>query len=303
MKRREFLKFASVAAAAGDVLAARALRATAREYGASERVGVASALASPLFKGPLGVQLYSVRQQAAADLPGVLAAIAQIGYKEVETYWDVYNRPAKELRAMIADHGLSVPSGHFNYDGLESKIDYARELGVKYMICPMLPEKMRTAIEGFEAAAAQLNAWGEKVKKAGMQLGFHNHNYEFKSYGASTGFAALVRLTDPSLVVLEMDCYWMTQAGESPVSMLQKLGSRIKMLHLKDRPANFATSQSLDDAASHFEAVGSGAIDWKSILLSAQRDHVQHYFVERDSGSMPALDSLALSYKYLTTLQ
>jgi len=261
------------------------------------------AVAPPVFKGPLGVQLYTVRDQAAVDLPGVLAAIASIGYKEVETYWDVYNRPAKELRALIADHGLSVPSGHFNYDGLESKIDYARELGVKYMICPMLPDKMRLAIEGFEAAAAQLNAWGEKVKKAGMQLGFHNHNYEFKTFGSTTGFATLMRLTDPSLVVLEVDCYWMTQAGESPITMLQKYGKRIKMLHLKDRKPGFATSQSLDDAASHFEAVGSGAIDWKSILMLAQRQGVEHYFVERDSGSVPALESLALSYKYLTTVE
>ncbi|MGD0305776.1 MAG: sugar phosphate isomerase/epimerase [Candidatus Acidiferrales bacterium] len=294
MKRREFLKWAGAAAVGGDALAARSLDAMVRAR---------EAVAPPVFKGPLGVQLYTVREQAAVDLPRVLAAIAQIGYKEVETYWDVYNRPAKELRALIADHGLTVPSGHFNYDGLESKIDYARELGVKYMICPMLPQKMWASIEGFEAAAAQLNAWGEKVKKAGMQLGFHNHNYEFKTFGSTTGFATLMRLTDPSLVVLEMDCYWMTQAGESPITMLQKYGKRIKMLHLKDRKSGFATSQSLDDAASHFEAVGSGAIDWKSILMLAQRQGVEHYFVERDSGSVPALESLALSYKYLTNLQ
>jgi sugar phosphate isomerase/epimerase len=294
MKRREFLKWAGAAAVVGEALAARSLDAMVRAR---------EAVAPPVFKGPLGVQLYTVREQAAVDLPGVLAEIAPIGYKEVETYWDVYNRPAKELRALIADHGLTVPSGHFNYDGLESKIDYARELGVKYMICPMLPQKMWASIEGFEAAAAQLNAWGEKVKKAGMQLGFHNHNYEFKTFGSTTGFATLVRRTDPSLVVLEMDCYWMTQAGESPITMLQKYGKRIKMLHLKDRKSGFATSQSLDDAASHFEAVGSGAIDWKSILMLAQRQGVEHYFVERDSGSVPALESLALSYKYLTTLQ
>jgi len=294
MKRREFLKWAG-AAVAGDALVARAADAT---WSDSRRV----AQGDHIIKGPLGVQLYTVREQAAIDLPGTLAALAQIGYKEVEVYWDVFNRPAKELRVMIADHGLTVPSGHFNYDGLESKIDYARELGVKYMICPMLPEKMRASIEGFEAAAAQLNAWGAKVKKAGMQLGFHNHNYEFKSYGSSTGFAALVRLTDPSLVALEMDCYWITQAGHDPVAMLEKLGSRVKMLHLKDRTSGAATSQTLDDAASHFEAVGSGTIAWKQVILEAQKIGVEHYFVERDSGSVPALESLAMSYKYLTSL-
>ena len=69
-----------------------------------------------------------------------------------------------------------------------------------------------------------------------MQLGFHDHNYEFKRFGATTVFAELMRLTDPSLVVLEMDCYWITQAGQRPIEMLQKFGSRIRMLHLKDRP-------------------------------------------------------------------
>lgn len=294
MKRREFLKWAGRAAVTGDALAARSLDAMVRARRAD---------APQVFKGPLGVQLYTVREQAAVDLPGVLAAIAQIGYKEVETYWDVYNRPAKQLRALINDHGLSVPSGHFNYEGLESKIDYARELGVQYMICPMLPEKMRAAIEGFEAAAAQLNAWGEKVKKTGMQLGFHNHNYEFKSFGSTTGFATIMRLTDPSLVVLEMDCYWITQAGGYPIELLQKYGNRIKMLHLKDRRPGFDTSQTLDDAASHFTEVGAGNIDWKSILRMAQRTGVEHYFVERDSGSVPALESVALSYRYLTGLQ
>ncbi len=289
MQRRDFLKWAGVAAATADTLAAQAVRARAQ--------------ARKVFTGPLGVQLYTVRDLAKTDLAGVLASISAIGYKEVETYWDVYNRPAKELRAMIADHGLSVPSGHFNYDGLESKIDYAKELGVEYVICPMLPPKMWASLDGFQAAAAQLNAWGEKVKKAGMQLGFHNHNYEFRKFGATTGFAELMRLTDPSLVVLEMDCYWIAQAGEYPIEMLQKFGSRIRMLHLKDRPAGFPTSQSLDEAASHFEAVGSGVIDWKSILLLAQRTGVQHYFVERDFGSVPALQSLALSYKYLRALQ
>ncbi len=296
MQRRELLEWAGVAAGAaamsGDALAASVVRAIA-----------AGRAAAPVFTGPLGVQLYTVRDLAKTDLAGVLASISAIGYKEVETYWDVYNRPAKELRAMIADHGLSVPSGHFDYEGLEAKIDYARELGAEYMICPMLPQKMWTSLDGFQAAAAQLNAWGEKVKQAGMQLGFHDHNYEFKRFGATTGFAELMRLTDPSLVVLEMDCYWITQAGQRPIEMLQKFGSRIRMLHLKDRPAGFATSQSLDDAASHFEAVGSGVIDWKSILLMAQRTGVQHYFVERDSGFVPALQSLALSYKYLRSLE
>jgi sugar phosphate isomerase/epimerase len=291
MNRRDFLKLAATATVtAAATASASPLKAT-----------------PALAQVPLGVQLYTVRDLPAADLAKTLAAIRAIGYTEVETYWDVYTHPAKELRAMITDAGLSVPSGHFNYDGLEAKIDYAHDLGVQYMVCPMLPPPMWGALETFQAAAAQLNAWGAKVKSAGMQLGFHNHNYEFRTFTASTGpttgFAALLEHTDPKLVVLEMDCYWITQAGRDPLKMLDRYASRIKMLHLKDRLPGFPTSQSLTDApndsSSHFAEVGAGTINFRSILARAAQNGVEHYFVERDFGPTPPLESLAISYKNL----
>ena len=116
--------------------------------------------ASRLFaaeRRSLGVQLYTVREQAERDLPAVLEAVRKIGYAEVETYWNIYGHPAAELRRMIGDHGLKVPSGHFNYDGLESKIDYAKTLGVEYVICPMLPESMWFTLDGYKKAADQFN--------------------------------------------------------------------------------------------------------------------------------------------------
>jgi len=111
---------------------------------------------------PIGVQLYTVRDQAEKDLGGTLAHINMIGYKTVETYWNVYTHPAKELKKMIVDNGLSNPSGHFNYEGMDSKLDYAKELGVQYVICPMLPKDMWTSADGFKKAADQFNkskAW------------------------------------------------------------------------------------------------------------------------------------------------
>src|ERR1035441_5354615 len=210
---------------------------------------------------PLGVQLYTVRDQAEKNLNQVLAQISKIGYQEVETYWNIYSHPAKELRKMIADNGLRVPSGHFDYDGLASKLDYAKELGVQYMICPMLPKDLWTSADGFKKAAAQFNQWGEKVHGMGMQFGFHNHNYEFQKFGNSTGFDILTQNTDAKLVCLEMDCYWITQAGQDPVAMLKKYGSRIQLLHLKDRKPGFPTSQTLDPTAEHFTEVGSGTIN------------------------------------------
>jgi sugar phosphate isomerase/epimerase len=251
---------------------------------------------------PVGVQLYTVREQAEKDLGAVLAHISMIGYKEVETYWNVYTHPAKELRSMIADNGLSVPSGHFDYDGLESKLDYAKELGVQYVVCPMLPKTMWTSADGFKKAADQFNKWGEQVKSMGMQFGFHNHNYEFQKFGNTTGFDILTQTADPKLVCLEMDCYWITQAGQDPVAMLKKYGSRIQLLHLKDRQAGFPTTQMLGPDAEHITEVGSGTINWQAVIETAQQTGVKHFFVERDNGSTPAFESLRMSYVYLSKL-
>ena len=164
---------------------------------------------------PLGVQLYTVRDAAERDLPGVLAAVRKSASAKSRRYWNVYTHSAVELRRMITDHGLRVPSGHFDYDGLESKIDYAKTLGVQYMICPMLPEKMWYELDGYKRAAQQLNIWGEKVQKAGMQLGFHNHNYEFKRFRRDHWLRHAHERDDPELVCLEMDCYLIVEAGKT----------------------------------------------------------------------------------------
>jgi sugar phosphate isomerase/epimerase len=279
--RREFLKLSI--AAVGGLAAGRYLEAVAAHR-------------------PLGVQLYTVRDQAARDLPSVLERIRKIGYQEVETYWDVYGHPAVELRRMISDHGLRVPSGHFDYAGLESKIEYAKTLGVEYMICPMLPESMWGDLDGFKRAAGQFNIWGEKVHQAGMKFGFHNHNYEFLRFGDATGFETLMKLSDPELVCIEMDCYWIAQAGENSLQMFQRYGKRIKLLHLKDRKPGFPISQVKNDAAEHFTEVGAGTIEWKSILRAAEENGVKHFFVERDSGDLPPFESLQISFQNLQPL-
>jgi sugar phosphate isomerase/epimerase len=243
--------------------------------------------------------LYTVREQAEKDLAKVLQQIASIGYKEVELYWNVYTRPASELRRLISDHGLSAPSGHLNYEGLASKLDYARELGLQWVVCPMLPKSMWNSLDGFKQAAEQFNKWGEQVQSRGMKFAFHNHNYEFKKFGNTTGFDTLVANTDPKLVSFEMDCYWITEAGHDPVQMMQQLGKRVRMLHVKDRKSGFQPSHELNDAAFHFTEVGNGTIKWSQVLQTAAKQGVEHYFVEQDYCDRPPMESLAISYKYL----
>lgn len=274
--RRDFLR--SGLAAAGSLAAGRRL------------------FAGQFIHPPLGVQLYTVRRQAEADLPSVLKQIRAIGYEQVETYWNVYTHPANELRQMILDAGLTAPSGHFDYQGLPAKLDYAQELGVSFVICPLLPEKLRYTLDDFRRAADQFNNWGERTRSLGMRFGFHNHNYEFRQLGGTTGFDVLLDRTDPELVCFEMDCYWLAQAGQDPVATLEKLGRRVSMLHLKDRRGRFPPSQELNKAAEHFTEVGNGSIDWNKVLTVAERLKIKHLFVEQDESERPPLESLKISY-------
>jgi sugar phosphate isomerase/epimerase len=244
----------------------------------------------------IGLQLYSVRRQAQGDLPGVLTKLKQIGYDEVETYWNLYSHPAPELRRMITDAGLKVPSGHFDYEKVESSFDYARDLGLSYMVCPMFPKSMQNgSLDAFKQAAEQFNNWGAQARKAGFRFAFHNHNYEFQKFGNTTGYETLVAHTDPDLVWFEMDCYWVTQAGLNPVEMLKSVGARVRMLHIKDRQAGVTTSQKLDKSAEHFTEVGTGTLDFKSIATAAHSIGVEHYFVEQDEISKPVYESLTTS--------
>ncbi len=252
---------------------------------------------------PIGVQLYTVRSLLAKDpLPDILKQIHAIGYQEVEAFPAVYMHPAKELRHMIDDAGLSVPSGHFDYEGFAGKLDYAKQLGLNWMVCPMLPKSQWAMIDGFHTAAKQFNEWGKQVADLGMRFAFHNHDYEFKPYGDKTGYQILLDETDPHLVFFEMDCYWVTQAGKDPVEMLHRLGHRVRMLHLKDRKPGFPPSNDMDKSSAHFTEVGHGSINWKAVLDTARGMGIEYYFVEQDQTPGNPLDSIKSSYQYLRTI-
>lgn len=251
---------------------------------------------------PLGVQLYTVRALAETDLKSVLKQIRAIGYQEVETYWNVYTHPAPQLRQMIVDAGLTVPSGHFDYDGFDGKFDYAKQLGVKWMVCPMLPKAQWGSLDGFHKAAAQFNKWGKRAKEMGMRFAFHNHDYEFRKFNGTTGYEVLRKETDPNLVFFEVDCYWITQAGLDPVTMLKSLGQRVRMIHLKDRKPGFPPSHDMGPSSSHFTEVGHGSINWKAVIREAQKLNIEYYFVEQDQSDTTPMASIKSSYQYLRTI-
>lgn len=252
-----------------------------------------------IISRPLGVQLYTVRSLVQNDLPATLAAIRKIGYQNVETFAAEYKMSAKDLRKAILDAGLGVPSAHFGYDDFESRLDYAKELGVECIVCSSIPRAIANSTDGFKRGADQYNSWAAKAQSMGLKFGFHNHNAEFQDFGGITGFDVLMKNTDPALVQWQMDCYWVAQAGHDPVALLRQYGKRVQSLHLKDRKPNVPTSVETGPASAHFTEVGSGTLDWPAILRLADKFHFPYMFVEQDQTDRPPLESLEISYTNL----
>jgi sugar phosphate isomerase/epimerase len=277
---------------------------------------LSTAATVPIFARPLwaqarfsiGLQLSTLVKQKVddAELKASLQQIAAIGFQEVEPWHAAYSIPAERLRKDIVDSGLKVTSGHFEYTDLTADLSgqlaYAKALGLKWVVCPMLPKSQWTSADGFHTAARQFNEWAKRVNDMGMRFAFHNHDYEFRKFDAATGYDILLQETDPNLVFYEMDCYWITQAGYDPLQMLNRLGRRVRMLHIKDRKPGFPSSNDMSDSSAHFTEVGTGGINWPTLLAEAEKLQIEHYFIEQDHIEGPPLESLRISYHYLQKL-
>lgn len=248
---------------------------------------------------PIGLQLSTLNAMAKADLAGTLTQIHAVGYQEVELTPVAYTLPPDQLRRVLAESGLKAPSGHFEYTDLSRQFEYAKTLGLDWVVCPMLPKEQWTSIQGFRTAARQFNEWGKHAHDMGMRFAFHNHDYEFRRFGDVTGYDILIKETDPKLVFLELDCYWVTQAGFDPVDLLHQLGRRVRMLHIKDRKPGFPASNDMSASSAHFTEVGTGGIDWPHIIAAARRLQIEHYFIEQDHIDGPPIESVRTSYNYL----
>ena len=300
LTRRRFLQNSSLATAAMacfPAVAATAVAATTR---------------GPLGR-PIGLQVYTVKEAAAADLAGTLKIIADIGYSEIELAGQP-SQPVAAFRKMLADTGLSVPSMHTNMDDLKTnaqkRIDYAREAGIQYLVCSFpstadgrsIPNATLGAsltLDDWKWNAEQLNRVGELARKAGVRFGYHNHNIEFRNYDGVVAFDELLRRTDPSLVAIELDIGWVVTAGVDPIAYLKKYKERIALLHVKDVRKDLRTTTELQSQTTE---VGSGKVDWKALFAAADPKHIKHYFVEQENFERSPLESIKMSFDYLSKL-
>ena len=276
-----------------------------------------SSTASPLWAAAahhidrVGLQLYTVRELMKQDFDGTIAGVAQIGYKEVE-FAGYDGKTPQEARAALDKNGLTSPSAHHDIEALEKSMsaitDGANVIGQKFIVCPYLDAKLRTA-EGYKHFAEALNKAGEGTQKAGIQFAYHNHSFEFaktEGLGGKLPYDFLLTETDAKLVKMEMDLCWMTVAGQDPVAYFNKYPGRFPLVHVKDWTKEGAGPQDYTGAVGHsveghLANVGSGSIDWKRIFGQSGKAGIQHYFVENDDAK--SLADPRASYEYLAKLQ
>jgi sugar phosphate isomerase/epimerase len=240
----------------------------------------------------LGVQLYTLRSLMEASVPLTLEQVARIGYSEVEFAGYFGVRPS-QLRRWLDDLGLAAPAAHVSLlDGdLAAILDAAVELGHRYLIQASLPLLGRRSLNTFRRAAASLNQAGAAANKRGLAVAYHNHDFEFMPAGGMVPYDILLAETDPSLVWMEMDLYWIAKAGRDPLRYFAAHPGRFGLCHLKDM-----------DRRGRIADVGRGILDFRGILAQRQKAGLQHFFVEHDSPRDP-IASVQTSYNYLDTLR
>ncbi len=274
--RREFLRFGGAALVA------------CRFGGRGEQAG-----AGRLDR--IGIQLYTVRREFARDPEATLARVARIGFTEVET---VSYPPgtAEEIRRMLERHGLRIPSSHVGLRAAdadwERTLELAAALGQRYVVVAGVAQNERQTVDDWKRIAARFNAAGEAARKHGLTFCYHNHDFEFVPIDGQVPYDLLLAETDPGLVKLELDLYWITKGGKDPLDYFAKWPGRFPLVHVKDMDAT---------PRRYFADLGSGTIDFAAIFRKSAEAGIRHYFVEHDSPQDP-MASISASYRHLASL-
>lgn len=267
---------------------------------------------------PLGVQLYTVRTLLPKQPRETLEAIAKMGYAEVEA-----GRAQMEpLGAFFKEFKLATPSIGFDtplitenwglYKDLtlpkgynwSQAVEQAKGWGAKFMSISYIIPGERKGLDFYKKFADQMNKAGEPVKKAGMQLCYHHHSFEFAAIDGQRPFDILEERFDKKLVLWETDIFWMTIAGQDPAAQIRKWKDLVPLVHLKDIKPGAATEYNEGKVAKEtFKEVGNGSINMADVLKACAESKVKHYIVEQDQWPGSPLDSLQQSINFLRSVQ
>ncbi|WP_221032358.1 sugar phosphate isomerase/epimerase family protein [Actomonas aquatica] len=283
------------------------------------RTGLAvlcGAAISPLWAHPheptapladqLGLQLWSVRGSFLQDPFAAMDMVAGYGIKEVETAGTARMTPT-QFRAELDQRGLKAVSAHVQYDALRE--DFAAvlnevvTLGVEYAIVPWIPHDGEFTAESAQVAAADFAKWGDAFAAAGIKFGYHPHGYEFGAgkLAGDTPFDVMAAATAGHNVYFEMDVFWVVHGGADPLALLEKYAGRWVALHVKDIRKGAETGFATGGApATDKVIVGTGQIDWPTLLKACREAGIRHYFIEDESPD--PLANIPQSLEYLRGL-
>lgn len=249
---------------------------------------------------PIGCQTYPVREALGKDFEGTLRQLAGAGYKLIEMcsppgyaksgYGSLFDMKASEMRQKIKAAGLGCESCHYQFrelkENLEDRIAFAKELGLKQMILSTFSLSRNATLADWVRAAGELNKIGEQIHKAGIQTGFHNHNFEFQQIDGVLIFDKLMSELDPKLVKMQFQVS-VISLGFEAATFFTKYPGRFVSIHLQD----------WSSADKKMVPIGQGVVDWPKLFAAAKKGGVKNYFVEMN------MDAMTASYPYLHKLK
>ena len=253
-----------------------------------------------LFPDPPGLCSYTFRDQFAKDVPGTLDAVKAMGITDME-FSNLFGLTAAELRRLLDDRGMVCSSYGVGYDAAVGKTDeVARDaiaLGAKYVRVASIPHKAPFTVERAREAAAEFNRVGRLLRERhGLSFCYHNHGYEFVRHGEGTLFDVLMAETNPEDVGIELDILWAHFPGADPAALVERYGSRVRLMHLKDLKQGVKGDFSGRTDPENDVVLGTGQIDVPAILRAAKRARVAHYYIEDESKASPVQVPRSLVY-------
>ena len=244
-------------------------------------------------KIPIALQMYTLRNESAKDFVGTLKEVAKIGYAGVELA-GTYGLSMKEVAKVLDDLGLKRAGGHIGVEPLEKDLDTViadyKVLGSAFVTIPGLPGSYTESAEAWKRTAGILTDVGTKLKKAGIQLSYHNHNREFQQFNGKFALDILYENSDPKALHAQIDTYWVQYANVDPVAYMRKLKDRLSLVHIKDMA---------DDEKRSFAEIGNGVLDWDGIFAAAKEAKAKWLIVEQDSCARPPIESVRISVENL----
>ncbi|MFB9277637.1 sugar phosphate isomerase/epimerase family protein [Cohnella cellulosilytica] len=248
------------------------------------------------MKQKISVQLYTLREECAADFPGVLRKLAQIGYGAVQ-FAGFHGYDPALLRSVLEETGLRVSGLHYGGDNLLNEtdrvIEEAKFFGTPDIVCSSIGADQRNEA-GYRALKRRLNELAGRLQSEGLRLSYHNHAFEFET--TVDGKDALSYLIAPdadNIILAEPDVYWLKKGGHDPVTFLKPYANRAPILHMKDMT---------DDEEQAFAEISTGTIDFEAILRWGEASGVEWYVVEQDSCKTDPMECVKTSYVNLAGL-